>query len=322
MPAPLHWYAASVATTAEALADALKSPPGASQGWSGNSAELQVASPGAAAVPRMPVAPSAPPAARPRRGWWPTWSAPPAKWVTKERTCTSGGLDPACSATIIDCQTNPDASGPPRLIWWRQEGTDQWYGPTQTCLPGYPPPPDVNDPTIPRTSAPPPPVPTIGQIREAFMALPFAKPEVSMQPVGNKTLVNLPTYYQAAWPEGAGLKPGDLMFYDGDRNGTGPVPEIDRGTAEELRRSVLCLRRRDAEMREQQGGIHRQRREKAAAEEFGLSQPRREEQRIHSGRDVANGGIAEERRRDQHPEQAAEQHEVTAPRLRCGRRRT
>ncbi|WP_277455334.1 hypothetical protein [Janibacter sp. DB-40] len=138
------------------------------------------------------------------------WSAPPAKWVTKERTCTGGGIDPACSATIIDCRTNPDASGPPRLIWWRQEGTEQWYGPTQTCLPGYPAPPDVNDPTIPQTSAPPPPVPTIRQIREAFMALPFAKPEVSMQPVGNKTLVNLPTYYQAAWPEGAGLKPGDV----------------------------------------------------------------------------------------------------------------
>ncbi|NYF96921.1 hypothetical protein [Janibacter cremeus] len=138
------------------------------------------------------------------------WSTPPAKWVTKERNCSSGGLDPACSATIIDCRANPSASGPPRLVWMKQEGSDHWYGPIQTCLPGYPPPPDVDDPTIPRTSAPPPPVPTIAQIREAFMELPFAKPEVSMQPVGNQTLINLPTFYEASWPKGAGLKPGDV----------------------------------------------------------------------------------------------------------------
>ncbi|WP_338751809.1 hypothetical protein [Janibacter alittae] len=136
--------------------------------------------------------------------------APPVDWVTKERTCTGGGIDPACSATIIDCSTNPDASGQPRLVWMRQEGSDQWFGPIQTCLPGYPAPPDVNDPTIPRTSAPPPPVPTIAQIREAFLELPFAKPQVSMQPVGNRTLINLPTFYEASWPNDAGLTPGDV----------------------------------------------------------------------------------------------------------------
>lgn len=137
-------------------------------------------------------------------------STPPAKWVTKEHICSTGSIDAACSATIIDCRMAPGASGPPRLIWWRQEGAEQWYGPTQACLPGYPAPPDVNDPTVPRVAAPPPPVPTIDQVREAFMALPFAMPEVSMQPVGQKTLVNLPTFYEAVWPEGAGLKPGDV----------------------------------------------------------------------------------------------------------------
>lgn len=138
------------------------------------------------------------------------WSAPPAKWVTKDVTCSSGSLDPGCSATIIDCSTTPGASGSPRLVWMRQEGGAQWYGPFSMCLPGNPAPPDVDDPTVPRTSTPPPPVPTIGQIREAFMELPFAKPEVSMQPVGQKTLVNLPTFYEAVWPEGSGLKPGDV----------------------------------------------------------------------------------------------------------------
>nr|WP_257908275.1 hypothetical protein [Janibacter limosus] len=103
----------------------------------------------------------------------------------------------------------PGASGQPRLFWMRQEGTTQWYGPQQMCLPGYPPAPDVNDPTIPRTP-PPPPVPTIAQIRSAFLELPFAKPSVSMQPVGNKTLVGLPTYYQADWPDTDDLQPGDI----------------------------------------------------------------------------------------------------------------
>lgn len=137
------------------------------------------------------------------------FNAPPLKWETKTVTCTGGGIDPACSATIIDCSMTPGASGQPRLIWMRQEGTTQWYGPRQMCLPGHPAAPDVNDPAIPRTP-PPPPVPTIAQIRSAFLELPFAKPSVSMQPVGNKTLVGLPTYYQADWPDTDDLQPGDV----------------------------------------------------------------------------------------------------------------
>ncbi|PRY50794.1 hypothetical protein BCF74_13816 [Knoellia remsis] len=60
------------------------------------------------------------------------------------------------------------------------------------------------------TPAPaPPPVPTAGQILTAFKALPFAKPTVNIQPEGDVTLVNLPTYYEAQWPA-TGLKPGDI----------------------------------------------------------------------------------------------------------------
>lgn len=138
-----------------------------------------------------------------------TFNAPPVKWETQSRTCSGGGLDPACSATIIDCGSTVGATGPPRLVWMRPEGSAQWYGPYQQCLPGYPPPPDVTDPAVPR-SAPPPPVPTIAQIRQAFMELPFAQPSVSMQPTGNKTLLGLPTYFQAAWPQEGGLQPGDV----------------------------------------------------------------------------------------------------------------
>ena len=54
-----------------------------------------------------------------------------------------------------------------------------------------------------------PPVPTFGQIQQAFRELPFCKPSPSMQPVGGKTVVNLATYYEAGWPDGACLSPGE-----------------------------------------------------------------------------------------------------------------
>ncbi len=64
------------------------------------------------------------------------------------------------------------------------------------------------------TTAPPgvpaPAVPTMGQIQTAFRQLPFSKPTVSIQPAGNVTLVNLPTYYRATWPDDAGLQPGEI----------------------------------------------------------------------------------------------------------------
>lgn len=132
--------------------------------------------------------------------------APPKKWEANTIYCSSGSLDTACSATIIDCRATGKS---PRIIYMREEGTSEWFGPFSQCGEGYPPAPNTNDPTVPRT-APPPPTPTITQIREAFMSLPFAKPSVSMQPVGNKTLVDLPTFYAAEWPSEGGLKPGDV----------------------------------------------------------------------------------------------------------------
>ena len=63
-----------------------------------------------------------------------------------------------------------------------------------------------NPESIPGVTAPP--VPTFGQIQAAFRNLPFAKPTVDIQPKGDKTLVNLPTFYQVKWPS-AGLSAGE-----------------------------------------------------------------------------------------------------------------
>ena len=56
----------------------------------------------------------------------------------------------------------------------------------------------------------PPAVPTMGQIQTAFRQLPFSKPRVAIQPAGNVTLVNLPTYFRATWPNDSGLQPGEI----------------------------------------------------------------------------------------------------------------
>ena len=45
------------------------------------------------------------------------------------------------------------------------------------------------------------PVLTLAAIRQAFREVQFAKPVVRIQPEGNVTLVNLPTYYRIQWPD-------------------------------------------------------------------------------------------------------------------------
>lgn len=63
--------------------------------------------------------------------------------------------------------------------------------------------------STPQGAPPAPPIPTLAQIQRAFLALPFAKPTVNIQPEGDVTLVNLPTYFEAQWPSGK-LGPGDI----------------------------------------------------------------------------------------------------------------
>ncbi len=50
---------------------------------------------------------------------------------------------------------------------------------------------------------------TAAMIQRAFARLDFARPKPGIQPTGNITLVNLPTYYQVTWPV-AGYQPGEV----------------------------------------------------------------------------------------------------------------
>ena len=53
------------------------------------------------------------------------------------------------------------------------------------------------------------PVLTLAAIRQAFREVQFAKPIVRIQPEGNVTLVNLPTYYRVQWPD-QGVQPQEV----------------------------------------------------------------------------------------------------------------
>ncbi|WP_446666607.1 hypothetical protein [Flexivirga sp. B27] len=50
---------------------------------------------------------------------------------------------------------------------------------------------------------------TVAMIKSAFIKTPFAKPRAKMQPVGNRTLVNLPNYFATDF-SGAGYGPDEV----------------------------------------------------------------------------------------------------------------
>lgn len=87
-------------------------------------------------------------------------------------------------------------------------------------------------------------LPTMAQVLSAFREIDFTKADLSIQPVGNVTLVNLPTYFETKWPE-AGVGPEesdvtDLLGYRleiqplarslnyiyGDGNSSGPTESL------------------------------------------------------------------------------------------------
>ncbi|WP_404393024.1 hypothetical protein [Humibacillus xanthopallidus] len=49
----------------------------------------------------------------------------------------------------------------------------------------------------------------MADIKAQFMRTPWSKPQISSQPAGNTTLVNLPTFYQVNWAP-AGFAPGEV----------------------------------------------------------------------------------------------------------------
>ncbi|KGN36339.1 hypothetical protein N803_05915 [Knoellia subterranea KCTC 19937] len=116
----------------------------------------------------------------------------------------SGGSDPSCTAEFAVCNptgASGGASGPAVRVWQREvDRTGQpiagaaWREIGWTCLSSL----------VPGATN----VLTMQMILNEFHDTVFAKPTASIQPVGLKTLVNLPTYYELKWPE-AGFEPGE-----------------------------------------------------------------------------------------------------------------
>ena len=151
---------------------------------------------------------------------------------------TAGGDATNCSYAMTACSfRNPPSD---EVLYWvqsrpRANPGAAWTTVSTMC--GL----DEVPPGVPA----PPAIPTLGQIQTAFKQLPFSTPRVSIQPAGNVTLVNLPTYYRATWPDDAGLQPGEVSkavkllswsvefkiaprsyeFHYGDGSSSGPVTD-------------------------------------------------------------------------------------------------
>lgn len=128
----------------------------------------------------------------------------------KTEGCTDMSLQQCVSARTA-CMTSaggPNGFKPPTITWVRVDGGEWQYRglscgpPTTVTLPGG------AGGSVVQVQAPP--VPTLGQIQSAFRALPFSKPTASIQPAGNRTAINLKTYYAASWPDDDGLQPGEI----------------------------------------------------------------------------------------------------------------
>ena len=137
----------------------------------------------------------------PRSASSPTTPAAAIEWRT---TLACGDVsNPDATTDLTNCTLAMSVCGRRSVLFylWARGGGGPagWRFQGQRCSDQALP------PGIPRLA-----VPTLDQIETAFRRLPFARPSVSVQPVGNVTLVNLPTFYQAVWPNGAGLKPGDI----------------------------------------------------------------------------------------------------------------
>lgn len=107
--------------------------------------------------------------------------------------------DGRCVEALTGCsRRTPPSDKVMYYVWSRQPG-EGWIRIGDTC----------GTSNLPAGVPAPPPVPTFRQIQTAFKALPFAQPTVNIQPEGDVTLVNLPTYFEAQWPA-AGLEPGEI----------------------------------------------------------------------------------------------------------------
>lgn len=128
-----------------------------------------------------------------------------ASYCTDLPPGATGSSDPSCTIEFTVCnptgRTGP-VSGPAVRVW-RME-VDQagrpvagaaWENIGWTCLSAL----------VPGANT----VLTMQMIIDQFHKTVFAKPTAAIQPVGLKTLVNLPTYYELTWPN-TGYEPGEV----------------------------------------------------------------------------------------------------------------
>ncbi|GAB3446470.1 hypothetical protein GCM10027517_28780 [Phycicoccus ginsengisoli] len=108
-----------------------------------------------------------------------------------------------CDAAALACQGNTPEQGlgPSVRMFRREVGGDGvprggWEDRGFTCLPEEAP-----NPVRPAL--------TMQMVLAAFHDTAFARPELTVQPKGNVTLVTLPTYFQVAWPA-SGFQPGEV----------------------------------------------------------------------------------------------------------------
>lgn len=107
-----------------------------------------------------------------------------------------------CPGVHEICAEVTDGDGPLSRIFYRpitsKKDREPWHTlKDPTCWPTLVP----GDKGKPRL--------TVAMIRSAFVKTPFVKPKATMEPVGNKTLVNLPNYFTADF-SGAGYGPGEV----------------------------------------------------------------------------------------------------------------
>lgn len=136
--------------------------------------------------------------------------ADPTSWYQYATIIACGKNHPedpgeaACAAALNVCAVqDPGSPGPHHWIFrrtvLRDGGTGNWSQIGHTCFPEI----------VPSESGDLAQTLTDAMIEEQFHQTDFALPQAVIQPPDNRTLVNLPVYYQLAWPE-EGFEPQEI----------------------------------------------------------------------------------------------------------------
>ena len=113
------------------------------------------------------------------------------------RNSTQPNQDESCTGSLTYCPSVDDPYGPgPAMYVFRRPLSSQgpWSVIGHTCWPKL---------------IPGPTAPTMAMIEAAFHRTPFADPEVSIQPVGGRTLIRLDNWFAMKWSE-SGYEPEEI----------------------------------------------------------------------------------------------------------------